>query len=53
MTPTKTVLIFHFGLGNNLDFEFIKKSGIPEYIIDKNPVLPGKSYCYLKFESEK
>ena len=48
---TKIVILFHFGLGNDLDLEFIKKTNVPEGLLKKNVILPGKSYCYLNFDN--
>lgn len=50
--PTKIVILFHFGLGNDLDLQFIKKTNVTEGLL-KNIILPGKSYCYLNFDDYK
>jgi hypothetical protein len=47
LVPTSVVVLFHFGLGNELDLEFIRGTGVREEIVKNNPILPGKSYCFL------
>lgn len=48
--PTNRVFVFHFGLGNELDKEFLALTN-PVNLAKNIEIIPGHSYCILEFNS--
>ena len=45
------MILFHFGLGGELDLNFIKNTNLPSHL--KPSIIPGKSYCIVEFSEEE
>jgi hypothetical protein len=45
---TQRVVVFHFGLGNELDRSFLRLTN-PHNLSKAIEIIPGHSYCLLEF----